>query len=511
MKQVLAPATSTGDAGLAASTVYSYAVRAVDNAGNASGMSTTVSTNTPTCSVVGTGQLGWAKRWGGTGTDVGQAVATDGSGNVLVGGSFSGTVDFGTGALSGGTGGAFLAKYAPDGTAVWSRVMSGTGNARVLGIAVDRSGNVVTTGYLVGSVNFGGGTLTSAGAYDIFVAEYSATNGFVWAKRFGTSGNLGSQQGNGVAFDANGDVLVTGTFNTSITFGGATLSTLGGGHGMFVTKLAGATGAHVWSKNLVSFSESFGSGVTVDGGGNALAVGYYKGSVIFGGTTYTNAGASDIVLAKYGAASGTELWIKHFGGPNDDLGTGIAVDLRCIGGSNVNVVCANDAQCPGSTCGSVVIAGEFYGIGLNFGGGNAFTSSFNDVFVAKYAVADGAYIWAKHPAGPSSWENATGVAVDSAGDIGVAGNFTASIDFGGGALTSSGAENAFVAKLSGASGAQVWARIFQDTGSSAGTAVAIGGNRNVVMTGWFVGTGNFGGATLTTAGSTDIFVVDLTP
>src|SRR2546426_3350432 len=162
MKQVLAPATSTGDAGLAASTVYSYAVRAVDNAGNASGMSTTVSTNTPTCPVAGTGQLRWAKRRGGTTADNGWAITTDGSGNVLVGGSFTGTVDFGGGALSsGGMDDAFLAKYLADGTPVWSRRMGGTGNDGVTGIAMDRSGNVFVTGDFQNAVEFGGGALGS--------------------------------------------------------------------------------------------------------------------------------------------------------------------------------------------------------------------------------------------------------------------------------------------------------------------------------------------------------------
>src|SRR5204862_322505 len=53
LKQVLTPATSSSDGGLAASTVYSYAVKAVDNAGNASAMSTTASSNTPGCPVSG--------------------------------------------------------------------------------------------------------------------------------------------------------------------------------------------------------------------------------------------------------------------------------------------------------------------------------------------------------------------------------------------------------------------------------------------------------------------------
>ncbi|TMA38747.1 MAG: hypothetical protein E6J79_05780 [Deltaproteobacteria bacterium] len=49
VKLVPAPATSTTDSPLAASTVYSYTVSAVDNAGNESGRSNTANTNTPSC------------------------------------------------------------------------------------------------------------------------------------------------------------------------------------------------------------------------------------------------------------------------------------------------------------------------------------------------------------------------------------------------------------------------------------------------------------------------------
>ena len=426
MKQVLAPATSTGDAGLAASTVYSYAVRAVDNAGNASGMSTTVSTNTPTCSVVGTGQLRWAKRWGGASADNGWAITTDGSGNVLVGGSFTGTVGFGGGALSsGGMDDAFVAKYLSDGTPVWSRRMGGTGNDGVRGIAVDRSGNVFVTGYFQNAVDFGGGALSSAGLNDIFVAKYSATNGFLWAKRFGSTGD---DEGFGVAVDGNGDVLVTGVYTTSVNFGGSTLSSFGGGRGAFIVKLGGSDGHHIWSQRLLSLSESFGFGVAVDSAGNAYDVGSFIGDVMFKGIRYTNAGDQDVFLAKYAAADGAETWIDHFGGPNTDMGTGVAVDA----GNNL------------------VVTGQFNG-SVDFGGGT-YTSVNNDVFVAKYAGSSGAYIWSKHVTGPG-WENATGVAVDSTGNIAVTGNFDNAIDFGGGALSTAGSGDIFVAKLSGATGA----------------------------------------------------------
>src|SRR5207248_4552580 len=53
VKQVLTPGTTTGDPGMAASTVYTYNVTAVDNAGNTSGMSVAASTNTPACAAGG--------------------------------------------------------------------------------------------------------------------------------------------------------------------------------------------------------------------------------------------------------------------------------------------------------------------------------------------------------------------------------------------------------------------------------------------------------------------------
>ena len=49
VKQVMAPATSTSDPGLGASSVYSYVVAAFDHAGNVSGQSTAATTNTPAC------------------------------------------------------------------------------------------------------------------------------------------------------------------------------------------------------------------------------------------------------------------------------------------------------------------------------------------------------------------------------------------------------------------------------------------------------------------------------
>src|SRR5262249_38095692 len=101
VKQVGASSTSTSDTGLAGSTLYSYHVSAVDGAHNESARSAAASRNTPACPAGGVYQ--WSRQMGGTvsaDSVAPYAVVADASGNVIVTGSFTGTVNFGTGSTT---------------------------------------------------------------------------------------------------------------------------------------------------------------------------------------------------------------------------------------------------------------------------------------------------------------------------------------------------------------------------------------------------------------------------
>ena len=89
---------------------------------------------------------------------------------------------------------------------------------------------------------------------------------------------------------------------------------------------------------------------------------------------------------------------------------------------------------------------------------------------------------------------ANGVAVDSSGNVVVVGSFLGNVDFGGVILQSaSSSPDIFLAKYSAATGQLVWARGFGSTGVDAGNGVAVDGNGNIIMTGLFRGTVDFGG------------------
>ena len=93
-----------------------------------------------------------------------------------------------------------------------------------LGVATDGSGNVVITGLFGDTVDFGGGPLTSASHFDVFVAKYDGSGNHLWSKRFGDSLY---EIGDSVATDASGNVVITGRFEGSVDFGGGLLTSAG--------------------------------------------------------------------------------------------------------------------------------------------------------------------------------------------------------------------------------------------------------------------------------------------
>ncbi len=144
------------------------------------------------------------------------------------------------------------------------------------------------------------------------------------------------------------------------------------------------------------------------------------------------------------------------------------------------------------------------------------SSRSQNIFVAKYGP-DGSLLW-QHTIGSTSDDRARGIARDSLGNIYVTGAFSGTIDFdpSGGVtnLTSGGGLDIFVLKLD-SNGVFQWARKFGNSGSSdIGYGITVDSLDNVLITGQFSGTFDFdptaNTANLTSAGSSDIFVLKLT-
>ena len=119
----------------------------------------------------------WSHRFGDSGTDVPWSVAVYTYNNdVFVAGSFVGSIDLGGGALtSAGSSDIFVARFDRDGDHIWSQRFGGTGADVSRAVVVEGFPitDVIVTGSFEGTVNFGGSDLTSAGGSDVFTARFS--------------------------------------------------------------------------------------------------------------------------------------------------------------------------------------------------------------------------------------------------------------------------------------------------------------------------------------------------
>lgn len=158
--------------------------------------------------------------------------------------------------------------------------------------------------------------------------------------------------------------------------------------------------------------------------------------------------------------------------------------------------------------GNFYVAGSFEGT-ADFDRGHAYTddrdflasSGGSDAFVAKY-TSGGTLVWARRNGAYNGSDGFGGVAVDGSGNVYLTGT----------TYSGSGYTNVFTAKLDSAGNpAAVWAGLgtIGGTGNKVGSGVAVDGLGNMYVTGSFERTATFGSTTLTSAGSTDAFVMKL--
>src|SRR5207244_8186432 len=139
-----------------------------------------------------------------------------------------------------------------------------------------------------GVVDFGGVTLTSQGANDIFVAKYSSAGVLSWAKRFGgTWEDIGAA----VAVDGSDNIFLAARFQSQpADFGGVSLSAsgTGGGYDIALVKLTSA-GSTSWAKRWGGTDDDLPTSIAIDRNGDLLVCGKCWGKTDVGGGSKTSA------------------------------------------------------------------------------------------------------------------------------------------------------------------------------------------------------------------------------
>jgi hypothetical protein len=473
------------DSNLSPGTFYNYKIRSYNAVGKSP--QSNVTTGNTMASVPSGGQVQWSERFGGSGGEAGTAVTVDDSGNILIAGIVTGAVDFGGGPVSGTGTSAFIAKYSSSRAYRWAKRFNGSSDSSssIFGIATDVSGNVYVTGYFVGQVDFGGGFATS-------FAWPRLSNYDVFIASYTANGAYRWHKAFGSGYQDSGYAIATTSNGDVIVTGQSADADLGCGYqtstfsssDIFLARYS-TSGVCQWAKFIGGSAQDAGTGVAVASNGDIVLTGYFQGSANFGGVQLTSPGLSDIFLARYSGQGGL-LWARRFGSTGDDKANALSLD----------------------DSGNIAIGGYFSGT-VDFGSGPITSQGSWDAFAAKFTPS-GATIWARDLGGTNT-DEVLGVATDANGNVVVVGAFKGTMDLGGGPLSSNGYWDGFAAKYSAASGAYVWGKSFGGVNDDLANAVATDASGNAIVTGYFWNTIDFGQGALGSAGATDIFVFSVGP
>jgi gliding motility-associated-like protein len=269
-------------------------------------------------------QTFWGKYQGGANIDETLAVTGDDNGFTYTTGYFSSTAAINGIALSvTGLTDVFVSKVSTIGATQWSIRVGGTQSDRGLGIAVDPSGNVIVSGFYTGTMNFGGGvSLTANGnSQDAFVAKFSSAGNIIWARSGGSAGN--SDRANAVTTDADGNIFITGQFTGDASFGAFDLTSTSNTNDIFIVKYD-PDGTELWAKKGSGDALNRGLAIATDNQGAVYTTGQFSGNITFD-NTYTNTILNALFLVKY-SSSGVEEWFRYAGGSSQSIGYGITSD-----------------------------------------------------------------------------------------------------------------------------------------------------------------------------------------
>ncbi len=381
----------------------------------------------------------------------------------------------------------------------WTKSMGGSGNTYERGVSIttDTNGNIFVTGGFETTVNFddtwGIDNHTSNGGSDIFITKYNSDGSYGWTKSIG---GTGTDYGNEITLDTNGNIFVTGYFQTTVNFddsGGTDNHTASGNYNIFFTKY-NSDGSYGWTKSIGGTGYDSGFGITLDTNDNIFVTGEFGSTVNFddsGGTdNHTSNGDNDIFITKYNA-DGSYGWTKSFGGSGPDYGQSITTD----------------------TNGNVFATGFFENT-VNFddtgGTDNRTSSGSRDIFITKYN-ADGSYGWTKIIGG-TGYDWTEDIATDTNGNVFVTGLFSNTVNFddsGGTDNHTADSYDIFITKYN-SDGSYGWTKSIGGTGTDKGYGIAFDTNDNIFVTGYFQNTVNFddtGGIdNHTSSGGSDIFI-----
>ena len=431
----------------------------------------------------------------GNGQDEGNGIVADSAGNAYITGRAQST-NFPTtqGAfqtVSAGTfrDSAFVSKFSPTGTLVYSTFLGGTqsiGDETGKDIAVDSNGNA----YVLGETRESDFPITS-GVLQLALKNQNIEAFIVKLNPMGNSliystflgGNQHEKVG-GITIDASGNAYVTGSTPSSNfpTTAGALQATLKSFvQNVFISKINPTGTALLYSTYLGGQGFDEGNDIAVDASGNAYVIGNTKSSdfpVTGGVVQATRKGDHDVFVTKINPTGTSLIYSTFLGGTSNENGDTGNIYTNIITSYGIVLDQSGNAYVTGSTQSSdfPITQGVF----------QSTKKGLVDSFVTKLNSTATSILYSTYLGGSSN-DAATGITIDSSENIYVTGN-TKSNDFPitQGALQNgmrTGAQVAFVSVLGSNGKSLLYSTYFGGSVDSRTNKLAIDNSGNIYLTG----------------------------
>jgi hypothetical protein len=388
----------------------------------------------------------WSERLGGSGTDFGNAVATDTNNNIIVTGYVVGTGDLNgdgdTADANESDGGVysgndiFISVFNSSGTHQWSERLGGSGLDYGNGVATDSNNNIIVTGSVALTADLNGdgdtGDVNESNAgyalYDVIIAVFNSAGTHQWSERIG---GTGYDSANDVTTDSNNNIIVGWAVQNDVDLNGDADTgdaneTGGGVYGAYdgFISVFNSSGTFQWSERFGNSSDDQINGVTTDSNNNVIVGARIIGTGDLNGDGDTDDAEETGDTGVYGSwdgyisvfnSSGTHQWSERLGGSSVDRARAITTD------TNNNIIVTGevsgtaDLNSDGDTDDAEETVGGVYGS--------------YDIFISVFNSA-GTHQWSERLGGSSS-DTGYGVTTDSNNSVIVTGDVNGTADLNG--------------------------------------------------------------------------------
>lgn len=453
----------------------------------------------------------WNKSIGSTGKDRSKSIAEDSKGNVIISGSFSGTVDFDpSGTHSGGIDivtansgkfNGYLASYKKDGSFNWVRAFTGNGSLEMSNLAIDANDNIVIVGgYNTGAtINFdplnfqptavAGSTGSS---YNIFVAKYNSSGAFQWLNAIGQNNQQDAALD--VKIDLLDNIFVTGYFTGTANFNPRSTNNMtitSSGKGFYIVKYnTNGIGKSIINNSNAGYNNQ-GRGLAIDQIGRVYAVGVIK---------------NEMVIHRYdNKLDNLLLSIEADAGSGADLAYSIALDPSY----------------------NIYVGGSYTG-NIEFYKPNNFTSnthlnstgSYRSGFLVKYN-SSGIVQWFQNIGNPGNHDLVTSISINSSNQLYAVGLISSSsVDFNNNnsiqyLVSTSGGYDSYLYKFTDQGGFD-WVNKIGGSGHDITERVKIESSENLFISGYYASSNvdfdpGAGTSLSSSNGNYDIFLTKFSP